>query len=395
MQITKAYLIFQVICLITTGSLVVRCIRKYARDEDTTQVEYRKFHDGKESLYPSIAICFSTSSLFDQNVVEQAVLSKPKLFKYWKCLRKWSYGRCRYVLIGLLGNLFEITDYDKVTKDLMSHLLNIKMSLQNDGKLIWSKSNGSLKLSLAYKTDMNNASIIHQNFTKEKIDTIPIPKIYPSYKSYFKKCYSLDLPFIEDVQIKKLELSFKGSIFRYGIRPHKNEFRVWFHYPNQQLMSMSAQNTWISKYRTSTHYQRDIYLGYINILQRRNKRRYPCHTQNHDQQVIKRATKLLECKYHDFDTANATRFCQKWSQVKAFKYELSKNIKNPPCRSLVSAYDWYKEDDLSKGYKGEPKINLIFHYPDHFYKEIIYNKEYSFESLVGNIGGYIGNVNFL
>ena len=193
--------------------------------------------------------------------------------------------------------------------------------------------------------------------------------------------------------VKKLELSFNGSLFTYGIRPSMNEFDVWFHYPNQQLMSISAQNTWTSKYNTSTHYKRQVYLGYINILQRRNKRSHPCHSENHDQGIINRATKLVGCKYHAFDTTSNTTFCRTLSQVQAFNYEVRRNIKTPPCRSLVSVYDWYTEEDLSKFNRGEPKIELTINYPDHLYKEFIYKKEYSIESLVGNIGGYIGNTN--
>ena len=95
-----------------------------------------------------------------------------------------------------------------------------------------------------------------RNFTKEKVDLIRAPNIYSSYKSYYEKCYSVDVPFIKGIQIRSLKLRIKGSIFRYGIRPTSNEFSVKFHHPNQQLRSTSAQRTWVSKYNISTFYEK-------------------------------------------------------------------------------------------------------------------------------------------
>ena len=41
------YRIFDVICLLVTLALVIRCIYNYQLDEDTSQVEYKTFHAKK------------------------------------------------------------------------------------------------------------------------------------------------------------------------------------------------------------------------------------------------------------------------------------------------------------------------------------------------------------
>ena len=399
MKETTFQYIFHVICLLTTFALVFKSIQQYIKDDDTTLIEYKMFHEAEEAIYPSIGICFPKSSMFDYNKINQIVSSEPQLQKYetyWNCLQKWHVS-CYSVVVGqsydsLIANLLEIADYDHVTTDLMTHLSSLEINLQNDGKLIWSNQNSKLKLSGAFEAIRENKRVTERNFTQERTDTIPNPNIYASYKSYRRKCYSLDVPFIKGIQINYLKLSINGSMFRHGIRPSRNEFKVRFHYPTQQLMSISTKRNWASKYKNCIHYKREIYLSYINVVQRRNKPNRPCHTKNHDQDIIERATERVGCKYHAFQTPSHIPFCRKQDEIRAFRNEFTKNIEIPPCRRLAFVFDSYKESDLTYFTKDAdyPKMDLEFHYPDHSYKEVIYIKAYTFESLFGNIGGYVG-----
>ena len=382
---------FQVICFVATTCLISKCIHEYHLDKDNSQLEYQKFHDGKGSIHPSFSICFPWYTAFDFHKIYQISKSEPKLsqhipgwycwFNFWGCYSEWNQ---------LLGDLLEIVDYENVTVDFMAHLLTIEIHLKHHGRVIWSNYNGTMTLSGAFESVRRNASIIQRNFTKEKVNLIQNPNIYLSHKSYYRKCYSVDVPLIRGIQITKVRLKFEGSIFKHGIRPSENEFHVKFHYPHQLLKSSSAQKTWVSRYNFSTFYKKDIYLGYVNILQRRNKRTRPCHDKDYDRYVIEKATRLVGCKYHVSNTIEKIPFCNQSSQILAFKYEISNQI--PPCRRLISAYEWYTESDKSNenANLNTSLVDLTIHYPNDFYKELIYTKEYSFESLIGNIGGYIG-----
>ena len=382
---------FQVICFVATTCLISKCIHEYHLDKDKSQLEYRKFHDGKGSIYPSFSICFPWYTLFNSTKMYQITKNEPKLSRHvdhWYCWYFW-WG-CESEWYQLLGDLLQIVDYENVTIDFMKHLLSIEIHLKHHGRVIWSNNNGTMKLSGAFESVRRNASIIQRNFTKEKVDLIRDPNIYLSYKSYHYKCYSVDVPFVRGIQITKLRLKFKGSIFKHGIRPSRNEFRVNFHYPNQQSKALSAQRTWVSIYNFSTFYEKHIYLGYVNILQRRNKRAKPCHDKDYDSYVIEKATRLVGCKFHASTAIKTIPFCNTSSQIRAFNYELTNQI--PPCRRLISAYEWYTETDKSDENKNinTSLVDLTIHYPNDFYKELIYTQEYSFESLIGNIGGYIG-----
>ena len=397
------YLCFQILCLVATLTLISRCINQYYLDEDNSQLEYRKFHDGEGSIYPSFSICFPVQSAFDFGKMYNITISEPKLWKYldtmWYCLSKgYFWGKCLELLHNFFGDLFDIVDYENVTINLMKHLLTLEIGLEHQGRVIWSNHNGKMKLSGAFNNIRIGADIVQQNFTKKKVDSIRDPNIYLSYKSYNvydtnKKCYTVDIPFIKGIMIQSLKLRVRGSLFKKGIQPSKNQFSVRFHYPNQQLMSISKQTSWLSRYNFSRFYEKNIYLDDIHILQRRNKRSQPCHNENYDSYVIDRVTDLVGCTFHVFDNLKNFPFCNKSSQAKASIYEATNQI--PPCRSLISAYDWYTESDKPDENMNTSLMDLTIHYPDKIFEEIIYTKEYSFEALVGNIGGYIGKSAFL
>ena len=391
MTLEKFNLCFQLVCFAATLCLISKCIHQYHLDKDNSQLEYQTFHDSKGSVYPSFSICLPEWQIFDYNKTYQASISEPRLSSHlenWDCWWFWWWG-CQETWYQFLGDLFEFVDYENITVDLMEHLMTLEINLQHDGRVIWSNSNGIMELSGAFTSFRRNSSTVRRNLTKEKVDSIRDPNIYLSFKSYYEKCYSVDVPFIKDIQIRSLKLRIKGSIFRYGIRPTLDEFSVKFHYPNQQLRSSSAQRTWVSKYNISTFYEKNIYLGYINILQRRNKRTRPCHDKDYDSHVIEKAANLVGCKFGASNTLENLPFCNSSSQITTFQYEVKNQI--PPCRSLISAYEWYTEYNRSNdNTNSTPLMDLIIHYPNDFYKELIYTKEYSLESLIGNIGGYIG-----
>ena len=404
MRMKYLYLCFQILCLTATLCLISRCINQYYLDKDSSQLEYLMFHDGEESVYPSFSICFPFWSAFHFSKVFQITKSEPKLsnFSYgtWYCYYYWGWDTegCKEFWHNSVVDLFDIVDYENVTVDLMKHLLTLEIGLEHKGRVIWSNHKGKMKLSGAFYNIRNFTDIVQQNFTKEKVDSIRDPNIYLSYKSYNlydtnKKCYSIDVPFIKGVLIQTLKLRIQGPLFFYGIRPSANEFSIKFHYPNQQLMSISKQTSWVSSYNFSRFYEKNIYLDDIHILQRRNKQNQPCHNENYDRYVIDKVTDLVGCKFNVFNNLKNFPLCNKSSQAKASIYEATNQI--PPCRSLISVYDWYTESDKSNDNMNTSLMDLTIHYPDKIFEEIIYTKEYSFEALVGNIGGYIGKSAFL
>ena len=57
---------FQTLCIIATICLVSYVIHQYIKDEDLTEVSFKKFHEDKESIYPEISICLTDAYLDDR-----------------------------------------------------------------------------------------------------------------------------------------------------------------------------------------------------------------------------------------------------------------------------------------------------------------------------------------
>ena len=58
--------IFHLICSISAFSLTCWCIYKYMKDEDVSLVNYKRYHSDKNSIYPSLTLCFNNPFLNDR-----------------------------------------------------------------------------------------------------------------------------------------------------------------------------------------------------------------------------------------------------------------------------------------------------------------------------------------
>ena len=75
---TKIDNIFRVACFLSTGMLVVKCIVTYLSNEDVTRVEFRKFHEMDDSVYPSTTFCYKHPLKFVGSNVCKSVLTGMK-----------------------------------------------------------------------------------------------------------------------------------------------------------------------------------------------------------------------------------------------------------------------------------------------------------------------------
>ena len=381
------YRIFDVICLLVTLALVIRCIYNYQLDEDTSQVEYKTFHAKKGYIYPSFSICFRQPIIYSK-VKQQVGSELGKRNRYQEFLE---------------GNVWEKDflriNYDNVTTNLAEHLMAVKVELQNSTFLYWKKLNdySNNNFEVRRKDAKGNYTDMEE-LTKDMKSTTNPPKMYVSSRSPLEKCFAIDMPFIPHEPIVKLRLKLDQAIFHNShgrIKPNKKQFYVVFHYPEQRILnSFTAQSTWISSFTKSDNYVRSIYVGYVEVLKRRNKANYPCHASQSDKHDIERAVKEVGCKPRYIMLTNHVENCTTAKSITDFEKELvkkeSRHQKTPACESIRSMYDWYKESDLNEPKTEKRTVSLHFHFVDDYFKIIRYLKAYSTESLIGNIGGYIG-----
>ena len=58
--------IFHFLCSISAFSLTCWCIYKYIKDEDVSLVNYKRYHSDRNSIYPSLTLCFNNPFINDK-----------------------------------------------------------------------------------------------------------------------------------------------------------------------------------------------------------------------------------------------------------------------------------------------------------------------------------------
>ena len=145
----------------------------------------------------------------------------------------------------------------------------------------------------------------------------------------------------------------------------------------------------------------------IEIMKRRNKPSSPCIEGAYDETIIQNAIKSVGCKFSFHKLMNGSQLCKSKEEYKLFEKELYVNDHPPPCQSIKSVYQSqtttqtpHKKKMTDKPNKpyctvknaGTHKFSVTVRLLDGIYKETIYSKEYTIETLVGNTGGYIGKL---
>ena len=55
------HIVYQVLLILATLGLTIYCIHKYSLDQNLSVVDFKKFHNSEEDLYPSLSLCFTDS----------------------------------------------------------------------------------------------------------------------------------------------------------------------------------------------------------------------------------------------------------------------------------------------------------------------------------------------
>ena len=393
--VNKLYPLFNFLCFLGTVVLVSRCVYQYILDYDVTQVEYPRFHEIDGSIHPSTTFCFQKPLKFVRsngwctNTEPNAITDKIRKF----CKRtKYRDAQLRME--------FNHSYYDEMSLNLEEYLARITVKLQNNGFLKYKFRNGALQLMRAYSAAIREEK--QTDFSEQQKSTIKDARLYISHRGAEEKCYSFDPPFIVNNRIKQITFVINGKLLGHRILPQKRQYSVSFHYPNQKMKSLSTEDGWESKYYNASNYARKYYLANIEVLRRRKKQTTLCVDGHYDAQRVHDAIKATGCKPSIIVMGNETRNCEKLEEYYRFEEQLDSYDHAPPCTELQSMNEWHGEKLLNdKDTKKLREANEILrkaisiltieiHFTDDIFKEFIYLKAYSIESLIGNSGGYIG-----
>ena len=358
--------IFMTCYVIGTLFCVYRLISTYQLNHDSSKVLYKEFEAfSGVAIYPMISICivtFENKSLIRADA--QSTLGPNKASNY------------HFAMTGEL-------DYENNKLPSNIHFDDIVMHLQDYAD--------SFEIE-----NLNNEELEQWDHLKNKNNTFPF---YKSYQDPKMMCFSWNTN-KHTLSYVKLFLQ-KDKVKNTPEKAHQYYFYIYVTHDHQlirNLVYLHKEDLWLLPNKSYNHIRIDM-TG-ISRLSLRQNANTPCdpELENDDSKWMQRVMRDVRCvpEYWTYlmhnqsvATCNSTKQYQQFS--KYFARKERKNVHEvfhqymPPCTrmrilSSIKFLDHYEKE----------KIRIDFRYLSKEFEAIQNVRDFDLESLVGNIGGYVG-----
>ena len=360
--------LYHLICTIATCILIAHSVSYFTENKDFSFVEYKKYNTGPEYLYPSISLYFHNPF-------------------YDGALRKNGSGLVWYAdLLQRENNTSAMSplSYDNVTVNIKQNFLGYDITYSN------------------YSTMF----IPVEDLLFDKVWEIP----YVSYRSIHGKAITMDIPYINGMNVIFVELIFKKEIFPNKARPrkivndHKTEldgFEVLFHLPGQFLLGNAKGSGKWNWPKLDDQHLRNVKMKFnirnVDMLKQRNKRNDGCYEDfsNHDQLILDKIMAEANCRPFYTQTTLQLPVCNLVQLRKHFDMTPNDVITqfDPPCQSMTKVqfdFEDVYDSDFGIQRNNESKISIGVDIMDQLFNQVEQTSAYNLGNLVGDIGGYLG-----
>ena len=249
MEANTFTLSFRLVCLISTGALLIFCSWKFNRNENTSLVDFQNYNDKEKDIYPSFTICFG---IYDEL---EGLYDKKKLKETYN-IQNWK-GYIRFLRGEEWDKEMLKIDYDDVTMHLKDYVTTISVHV-ND-----TFSNP------VYKWISNDTNSNNEKSAKERDN-------FPCYTSFRHKCFSCDLTENSFPGIKKDMISMFDIAFKKKKLPNVM-LGYFMHYPNQFIRSPVLDLEWQTNPGIKTGDYKAFWIDTIDVVRRRNTNKNPCN----------------------------------------------------------------------------------------------------------------------
>ena len=369
--------------------MVSYCIYKFYLNEDSSIIEFRTFTGEGNHIYPTLTVCFSGYGIFNQERIETNAK------KYRRFLRGdlWDEG-------------LQNADYDDVS--LKGELIFEHLSLGSFNE------SGTVDI---YSWKRLNLSKMKKMLRKNS-GTIPGFPFRVSFKTGLEKCYSVDINVNHFPELKDFSLVLISAKIRdyYGGIEHFGNGKsiespihlsIFLTYPNQLLRSF-PMITLEDIQRREERQRITIMTQGVEVIQKRPNSVHSCKSnwKNDDEEILKSLILNVGCRPKHWFQNSSTPICKSQDSFRELRLPhivtvdsrlMSKYV--PPCREIQTVISTNTVQDLTaadfsiKKPKSEDNIthtSIDIQFKTNGYKEIRNVRAFNEESLIGNLGGYIG-----
>ena len=352
--------IFKIVCVILTTSMIGFWTYKYHKNEDVSLVEYESIYLMEEVVYPELTICIA-KPFVAKTLLEFGVnVTHSEYNKYLKGVEQYQNDK-RFANISFFNATFNAFDY-------LEHPIMIE---RRDGSF----ENESYTCTTSHKCRFVELRNSFNGF----------------WAKQFHKCYSVSVKQKFAKMIKSatfaFEPNFKDMLDQMTWQNLNGNVFVVMNYPHQFLRNDG--NFQFVLQTKSTGIQTDLFLiKNMEVLRRRNKGKSCVDDWKHyDDLVLRSHLEMAGCDNPYQKGNNITCTTQKQIAKARYMMENVSDIYPPPCQQMSNvAYDYQKLGFSINNYTG---LNFRVEYPAKM-KIISQARSVDFHTLIGNIGGYIG-----
>ena len=353
---------FHLSCLFATLFCTYKCYLKYQRDDSSFQIDFKRFHEEKEDVYPSVSMCFSMPFLQEKLSAHAGVITAEDYSNY---------------ILGLKGgeNL-QLLNYDDIV--LQKHDFYISSILD-------SRSTNTFNINQSLSS--NNIYAIGLNVRLK----------------WFLNCFTFNIPFMKHDAISGLLVIIKSNIFPNNDRPMDGwetpfGLSMYYHFPNQIFRSISTRKSnWprVPK-NLKGNYSTIAYVSSIEVLVRRQTEHRTCSVvENYDKLVIEEVMSLANCIPPYWNSTKNLPSCTTPKDLKNVSEEIWGRFfgsirVNPPCTEIKRIDIEYEDSQTFTDLVQEDELLFQIYFRDISFKQITEKRDYETTDLFGDIGGYIG-----
>ena len=367
-------------CMGLAGYMVFLQFQYFLHNHDLSSISHRKFNSDAQDKYPIFTICYIGTRggyIFSQ--------SSP-LFNYGK--DRHLYNR---FLRGKLNPKYEQDvienftriNYDEVIDDIFKDIPTLLVTKSNKNKRLTSWG---------------------------KFSSNPIPLVL-SHQSHTMLCYSKKLHNIRNVTLKYDMLRLNAK----KLQQSRVSLYIYLHQEGQ-LIRNSAQPLFkitsaylkeLSKeYNTGFSHEIKFSISGVDVLRRRRNANIPCNATLYDE----------DKKWRDSIMSNVRCIPQFWSRfvlnstleqnlkdcgqeqyrkineqyISNFNFEHGSKLYTGPCNQMTTSLSRNVKTLRGIGLRFGLDIKIQFFYITDWYKEILNYEAYTVETLLSQVGGFVG-----
>ena len=359
---------FHLICIIITSILLGYCSLKFIRNESTSMVDFRTYLETEKDIYPSLSLCFKNSETQNTSKNNRGIYHGiPDPTDYIRFLEGIHWDE----------SLLNI-DYDTVTLNLVDYVDSVSIKVNSHKSVpvyTWNKLNSKEKF--PFRTSFRHArsKCFSFDFSLDLVSEIKSTPKNP-----------------REIRAFSIELKNLASL---------NISLVYFaHYPNQLMRTrpLAVENTKHAGVISGNVMKKHLWIDNLEVIRRRNTLKTHCYedSKNWDGYVFSQILVDTKCKPPHWMEKNHP-VCQNEYLIRKHNIDTD-SFSNPefvnqfiePCDEVQSVSCYIEE--FYKPQNTEPTLStyIMFFFKYGKYKDIVHIRSFDVESLIGNMGGYVG-----